>query len=999
MSNITKYSNEVFDLIDNRLFENEVAQLQAKAMIFELTGAIPNYNWTYVSHRIIRNIQHATFNIENILQNNILKSEIIQDKDLSKAALKIARVWESLAELEDYTKKDAALLNSAFNYELAGYQANALCIAKKIEKDLDWDTISLSNLFNLFIQRKFIKLVDILKYLQLEPEITNNLNDSLIEKMALALSSKGMENLINFYLRGDETLFNKGIDILNRSQKIYFGLGVIEETNLIRSIIVLSPLIKNKSIWTVLLEINSNSIIWKRYLKLLARGLSHDIYEGHSISELWPSQIKAIKDGFLSSSLTKVVKMPTSAGKTRLAELAIVHKLINNPGKKCIYVAPYLSLVSELRHSFLNIFRDLGFNVSSITGSYESDDFEEILFYHADILILTPEKLDLLFRIKPEFLEKVSLVVIDEAQIIEDKKRGTKFDLLITRLKNKLPNIQFLVLSAVIPQETLEDFATWLEASPQKDIFTSEWRPSIQRYAKFEWEGNTGVIRYMDDKENTLLKEFIPGVITEKDFEYIDSKSGRKRRKKFPSKINKSQISAELAFKFVEFGPVLIFCSKPQYVMSVANALQDRLKLANNTNGILPRDISCREQTKSSLLAEEWLGKESDVTKCLKSGFAVHHGQLPNILRDAIELDFKAKKYSILIATSTLAQGVNLPLRTVIVHSCEIYNIETKENYPITARDFWNIAGRAGRAGQETNGLIIHITLKERDHELSSYYVEHKNNVEPLKGGLYARVNDLVNERISEKTLINELDPEILALLVEEDLSNIEGIQEIINNSFAFLHINEEPKLKEEFNKVFFNTVEAINGNIPDKHKKQIYGKTGFNSESCKNIQFILSNKPDYYKNLFLDTKLDNLENLIDEMLFITNSFISEVTFPEFEGDYKELLIQWVRGDNIEDIFKDLEIQEIKPDVLVKIIDKLFRYELPWSFSGIIRIAIEVLDLDKTQLNNYVTFLPSMIKYGVPSFVACWAMGIGIPSRSIALRIASKYDEENPNAD
>ena len=97
----------------------------------------------------------------------------------------------------------------------------------------------------------------------------------------------------------------------------------------------------------------------------------------------------------------------------------------------------------------------MGYRISTATGTYDSDDFEEILFRQTDLLVVTPEKLDLLLRAQPEFLENVRLFVLDEAHIVHDSQRGIKFELLLTRLKRKLHQARFIVLSTVVPQETL----------------------------------------------------------------------------------------------------------------------------------------------------------------------------------------------------------------------------------------------------------------------------------------------------------------------------------------------------------------------------------------------------------------------------------------------------------------------------------------------------------------------------------------------------------------
>src|SRR5205807_7315201 len=142
------------------------------------------------------------------------------------------------------------------------------------------------------------------------------------------------------------------------------SLGYVEESNIIGNVRSLLPVMEKRSTWILLSHLAPNQPRWQRYLKLLARGVGTNVYKARSISKLWPSQITALEHGLLSSMSNKIVKMPTSAGKTRIAEMAIVYTLVNNPDAKCVYVAPYRALVSELEQSFLNLLSDLGYRVS-----------------------------------------------------------------------------------------------------------------------------------------------------------------------------------------------------------------------------------------------------------------------------------------------------------------------------------------------------------------------------------------------------------------------------------------------------------------------------------------------------------------------------------------------------------------------------------------------------------------------------------------------------------
>ena len=175
-------------------------------------------------------------------------------------------------------------------------------------------------------------------------------------------------------------------------------------------------------------------------------------------------------------------------------------------------------------------------------------------------------------------------------------------------------------------------------------------------------------------------------------------------------------------------------------------------------------------RTQSVRVAREWLGDDHFVTRLLKRGIAIHHGRLPDALRKSVEDDFRHRRYRVVVATNTLAQGVNLPVRTVIVHSAwRTYADETRERLP--ARDYWNIAGRAGRAREETEGSVIHIAVSrngpQRDYR---EFLARREDVEAVESALFQVLQALVAERISEDYVATELHAEILGILAEEGL-------------------------------------------------------------------------------------------------------------------------------------------------------------------------------------------------------------------------------------
>lgn len=980
--------SQLLTLFKDRGFEIEAAQIQAKALLSEVAEQMPQYDWRYVARRVVRNLVAATFDLENISLE-----DSGQVDEFSAAARKFALVWESLAQLQEGTSRETALLNAAVNYELAGYQANAICIAKRLASvnphPQEGPLIQSSA---LFLQRRLIQLSDTIKTTLIEPHRSATLDLQMIEAMATALAGSAFSQALSFFLSGKENALERSMSAFKDAENLFASLDLVQESNLLRSIRSLLPVMHRRSTWTTIQGLGRGEPKWQRYLKLLARGIGSDVYKARSVSELWPSQLKALGEGLLTSSSNKLVRMPTSAGKTRIAELAIVHTLVSHPGAKCVYVAPYRALVSEVEQSFFGLLSDLGFRVSSVTGSYESDEFEEFLLSTTDVLVATPEKLDLVLRSRPEFLDNVQLFVLDEGHIVQDHERGIKFEVLLTRLKRRLASTRFLVLSAVVAQETLADFAAWFNASPQEDIVTSAWRPSVQRYAKFEWTGQTGVIRYAPENDIPELAQFVPGVIRQRQYEFINPNTGRRNQALFPAN-TKAQAAAELAYKFAELGPVLVFCSQPRFVEAVAKAMQEKLRLLELTGVLIPSHFNTPD-TRTALLANEWLG-DSQTTSWFKSGIAVHFGNLPDSVRNAVETDFRQREYRLLIATNTLGQGVNLPIRTVIVHSSSRYVNGRTERIP--ARDYWNIAGRAGRAGEETEGFIIHITLNQDDESDYQYYLQHRENPEPFKGAMHQRLLDLVNNRLTEEAFKQELDPEILGIIAEEGLETLDqATGQVLSDSLVAVETARTQWVSgfQKLTQLSQSVADDIARNIPDRELRSVFSTTGLNTTSCQQIHKHISENEQVVRSLFLETGLEARGELIN--LFLPTCLELSEIHPrrEFGGSYTELLKRWVEGTEISNLMSEFGAQASSLEELGRFIDDLFRYRLPWGISSYIRIGSRVLGLARTALSPLVRSFPMMVKFGLPDPISCWAMSAGIPFRRTSMRIAAAYRDE-----
>lgn len=962
----------------NEDFQHDVAQIASKAMLNEIAKEIPQYRWSYMEPNIVRNATTVSLMIQNIAIKD--PKEL---KNLGQPTLRMALLWESVSRLKEKTDVNLALMNAAVCYQLAGFQANATCLARKISKDAE-ESNSLEFLSSLFLQRHFLSLRLHCEKLLEEPKDADEFQ--IMKKISLAAVSDAYLKITDYFLTGQKQPIKYAEEQFERAEKLCSELYQINEANLIRKIRSLIKLMVEQSTWNQLETVRSENLLWERYLKLLARGTGSDILSSSSISEIWPSQQHAIQSGLFDFKSNKIIKMPTSAGKTRIAELAIVSMLSKNPGAKCIYVAPYRALVAELENSFLNLFEDLGFSVSSIIGTYEQDPFEKKLAENADIVVITPEKLDLLLRAHPNILDDVKLFILDEGHIINDEKRGIKLEFLLTRLQRKLQDARFLLVSAVLPDSSLNEYIEWFNGE-KKDVIKSEWRPSIQQHAKFEWSIKTesGTLRFESRKENKLLHSFVPGIITQRKFRIQNPQTGKMNTVRFPTNA-KGTTAAELAYKFSEFGSVLIFTTQPSWVESIANSLKNRIDYSKMIEERLPTHFQ-HNSSRSYEIAKEWLGKEHSITELLKNGIAIHHGKLPDTLRRSIENDFREKRLRVIISTNTLAQGVNLPIKTIIMHSCRRridYNSKR-----ISLNEYWNIAGRAGRAGQETEGTTIHIVNTPQDRIDYQYFLDNKQKLEPIKSALLNLLKELLADRISTSMLQEKIDSEVLALLVEEGGINgfIENLDEIIQNLLISYQLTDKSEVD-----FLSKNIKAVGKKISENVEKddlEVFSSTGLSSTSCLSLKEFIETHASKIKE-FIENP--NTENNFEFITMIVSA-LSKVTEMEptsnFDGNVSELLKKWISGNGINEIISE-EYDQDKTKI-TKFIEEYFGILLPWGISSFIQIAQKFLKLEANDISNQIKYLSSCVKFGVPTFEASWCMMIGIPFRKVAIKLATKF--------
>ena len=438
----------------------------------------------------------------------------------------------------------------------------------------------------------------------------------------------------------------------------------------------------NGSLWSVLPPFfgPDGTVHVDSYVKLLA-------FLNPPVVELWQSQTAALQLALNSQNKGGVINLRTSAGKTRVAELAILHTLRSDPSAKVLYLAPFRSLAFELERTFAKTLAPLGYSVSHLYGGSRFSAVDREMFNEGRITIATPEKAKAMLRASPDLFESVKLVVIDEGHLLGGNERNVRNEMFLEhlRLLARQRGARMLLLSAVLPNA--EDLAAWVGGGVDA-LVRSNWKPSAERFGTLRWKASGVSIEWLGNE-----RCFNPHFIEFKQVPRV-TPGGKVKSRTFPS--NKTEAVAATAVRLAELGPILIFAGQARWVSSMAGAVL----LAFGPDAPLHSWPATEWRLLEAVCREE-LGDNSFELAAARVGVICHSNKLPPQVRISVEKLMAKCPPRIIVATTTLGQGVNIGISSVIVATTSIGQSK------ISKRDFWNICGRAGRAFVDGEGKVL----------------------------------------------------------------------------------------------------------------------------------------------------------------------------------------------------------------------------------------------------------------------------------------------------
>jgi replicative superfamily II helicase len=746
-------------------------------------------------------------------------------------------------------------------------------------------------------------------------------------------------------------------------------------------------LIRN-SLWHITRGTNSRV---SKFNEFISHRVDKPVFE-----MLYPQREAILVGGLLNDAFDAVViNLPTSSGKTLIAEYRMLKALnqFADQGGWVAYAVPTRALANQITIQLQKDLAPINIRIEKLSGVVELDGFEESLleedakFSQFDILVTTYEKLNLLIRqgVGASDDRPLVLVVIDEAHNLEEETRGIGLELLLTTIKKDCRSANFLLMTPEVVNSS--EISNWLSADRGTPISLGLhwWQPNERVIGALIADGNR-------KKYNVILKTLLTQKGTFKVAEDIKiihyDEAPLARSKVYGSAGVKKKFSALAASSLTDLSKIVL-ARTPGDTFDIAEDLW------NYSTESFPDDDEIELVIK---YVEAELGAEFPLCRFLKKRIGIHSSALPEEIRFLIEDLMANEKLKTLVATTTISQGINFPISSVIMASY---------SYPFSTmphRDFWNMVGRVGRAGQDTIGFLG-IVLKN-DNELAKVM----NYVSEAAVALRSQMVSMIQEALNYPSISFEQwlfrEPKWSSLL--QYISHLYKQTQSLDSFISNLEINLQSTLGyRQLNQIQRNylrqNIRQYASGI-DKNHASLSDLTGFSTITIRNLIGQLSDagikSSDWSPNQLFSKQGDNLKKLVVIMLRAPEirKQMEEINIGEKSLDRSSiarLITDWVNGKNIE----SLASTYFPNDNFAKSVERCTRIlyrnisnAATWGLAAIQKMPNsgigweKLTEVEKRKLAN----LPAMIHYGVNSDEAVLLRKNNLP-RSLSSRMGELF--------
>lgn len=982
--NIDKALNLFVEFENDSFVQNLIAQSNAKNILLEVKE--PQENFPKFTTRLDEKVISIAFTYLSI---GCTVREKGENSQVASAAFEKAGDiihYINSPDSINYDNSNFLLVISSLSFYLASQYSKSFIVIKKVEA-----TSPFIGLVSSFLKKDFGKLLDEINKVQLNDEYSNGLveltGDELERnsKYYSAILSKALNLVLEYIYSGNEEFLSTAEDYISDIKK----LSSIDDEPvtwwIARLLLILIKTFKQYSFWNVLPKLIKDEIT-NNYVTQLA-------LNNPPITEMFFAQYNAVQAMQKSSDI--VLSLPTSSGKTRIAEIAILEALVKNPLSKVLYLAPFRSLSYEVEESMEKMFSPLGFTTTFLYGGGQYSKLDKALIENSNVIIATPEKAKAIIRADENIADNIELLIIDEGHLLGAEERLIKIELFIEELKHHIRKNdgKIILLSAVLPNTN--DISKWISNS-ESNVYKTDKTIANKRFGIIKWTHAQNInIEWLGEPKSynlNFVEKFLP----------LKAKT-----KYFPS--DKNEGIASVALKLSKSGTVLLFIAQARYVVSSAQRVFKAMGVApskhiyKNTNILDAFKLACYE------------AGVKDIFLLAEYGILCHFGKLPTEVRILIEQLMRSEKVKVIVSTSSLGQGVNIGISTVIF--ADVF-MNHQDEIRIDSKDFWNIAGRAGRAFSDIEGKVLYCIdetnwSRDRDHKLCASYFDI-SKMERAQSGLLALIKELKDvakkcnvefdlllqlvadndfSKLKEggrdysqifKEIFDWLDDTLLALDYKNNAAFSEDpsiwIDDVFRGSLAYIQAeNNEGISQEEVIKFLKSRNVAVIKLAGDVTKWESIVKSGIPLSSS--------------------TGLDNYINKIKEIVAIYNNSEREViNLIDFSKSI-EFLIQQISTVSFKHDFDADEIDKVrekwfKAHPLSEITEtengqdicvSYFSMTLPWAINAIVRKLYDLnLDAEAELLEDLALYS----EIGVPNMDAVKIYLAGIKSRVAALDLS-----------
>lgn len=971
---------------------------KAKAKLVEFSVATENYP------RFTLNSNELSYPSTYILSRYaecIIENNLNEINKLSSELLFAAEYYDAALNSKDRTQYDLDfILSGAATYFFANDYGSAKVLSKKANEYL-------KNSDNRTPQKLLLFLFQLLFE-----------NDRPQYAKEIDLSAKINNRLIDFFGKGLKLA--DLLNILNDYRLEVYATEIPDDVFYVDILIAVIKISIKDSSW----------ILLPKYSDLLPYEWESYLSKKNSVKILWAAQKLIGEQGILAGK-NAVVQLPTGVGKTKSIELIIRSAFLSKRATTAIVVAPLRALCNEIAYDLSITFRNEA-QINQISDILQDDYESQNTDNENKIIICTPEKLSYIIHHQNDYLDSIDLFVFDEGHMFDDRTRGASYELLITYVKQHLSNNQQCVLlSAVLPNS--QQIKEWIFAD--NGVLATDSKIRTTPKSVGFTSATRDVVFFADstDQEDYYIPRVLKSV-------QIKRKK-HEREKVFPDLREKYDVAIYYALMLSPNGGIAIYLNQQRSIKSAFNRIIDLMEReVDFSNLSIHSDVE--EINRLSSFIGKYYGDEHYYTKVSKIGILPHSAILQSGIKIAVEFAMKKNMVSCVVCTSTLAQGVNIPIRYLLVNSLRV------GQNTIKVREFQNLIGRTARSGLYTEGSIIITDNKLYDNrkikENGGYYrweecktLIDANSMEPCSSSILSLVQktkidyesnfpskhfieyilnyfdnenvfqeyikyifdkyikkypekntdyyyDIIHNEVAlRKNVILQIENYLCMVYSNSNATDEKSFAlEICKSTLAYSLANDEEKTLLE--KVFIRIEEKILGLSTNKIANYALSMIGIDM-SEKIEAWIIKNQ--------LTDKIFSESELMD---LVKCFFMETHTIRKCKDDFSAICNLWIEGKT------PFEINTITDNDMNDIDDvcsKQISYELSFFIGNIRDLLADNTGLFKEELEEQLSIIQKKVKYGVPSLTALSICEKVFNDRLLAVKISDVLEDDDISED